>query len=109
MLLAFLLIASFADWVPARWISNDPKSLDLVKGTPINCLLLEHDQWSPALAEQAAKQEIVTLGVVRPGSDPVESALAALQNKLNGVLLEGDFPAADAARVRDRLAAAKAP
>ena len=109
MLLAFILIASFADWVPARWISNDPKSLDLVKDTPINCLLLERDQWSPAFAEQASKLDIVTLGVVRPGGDPVESALAALQNKLQGVVLEGDFPHADTARVRERLAAAKAP
>jgi hypothetical protein len=109
MLFAFLLIASMADWVPARWISNDPKSLELVRETPINCLLLERDQWSPEFAEQASKSDIVTLGVVRPGGDPVESALAALSSKLYGIVLEGDFTAADAARVRQRMAASKAP
>jgi hypothetical protein len=109
MLLALILIAGLTDWVPARWISSDPKSLELIRGTPINCLLLERDQWSPAFAEEAARQNVVTLGVVRPGGDPLESALAALRENLQGVVLEGDFPAAEIARVKSKLAAARAP
>src|SRR3954451_1420676 len=29
-----------ADWVPVRWPFADTASLDLLKGTPVNCLLL---------------------------------------------------------------------
>ncbi len=108
MLPALLLTIALADWVPARWIDRDPKSLELLKETPINCLLLERDQWSAALAEQAASQGIVMLGVIRSGGDPVEAARDALRNKLQGVVLEGDFPTSAADRVRDSLAAAKA-
>ena len=32
MLLPVLLLVGFADWVPARWHSDDPKTLDLLKG-----------------------------------------------------------------------------
>jgi hypothetical protein len=35
---AALLIALYQDWVPARGLSADPKSLDLLASTPINCL-----------------------------------------------------------------------
>src|SRR5712692_6320383 len=77
MLFALLLGVSLVDWVPARWISAEPGSLDLVKGTPINCLLLEQNQWSAALGERAASQGIVTLGVIRRGGDPVEAARGA--------------------------------
>lgn len=109
MLLALLLTASLADWVPARWISGDPNSLELLKATPINCLLLERDQWSAGLADKAKNQGVVTLGVVRPGPDPLEQARLALGNKLTGVVLEGDFPASVAAKVRDSMAASKMP
>src|SRR5712692_11470579 len=100
MLFALLLGVSLVDWVPARWISAEPGSLDLVKGTPINCLLLEQNQWSAALGERAASQGIVTLGVIRRGGDPVEAARGALRSKLQGVVLEGDFEPAVAERVR---------
>ncbi len=109
MFLALLLtVTSLADWVPARWISSETKSLDLLKETPINCLLLEQNQWSAGLAEQAAKQGVATLGVIREGGDPVGAARAALRYKLNGVVLEGDFSAAVADRVRDSLVGPKA-
>jgi len=108
MLFALLLTVSLADWVPARWISNDPKSLDLLKDTPVNCLLLERGQWASEFVERAALQGVVTLGVIRDGGDPVEAARAALGNKLQGVVLEGDFPASAVERVRDSLGASKA-
>ena len=109
MVLALLLTVSLADWVPARWIAGDPKSLDLLKDTPINCLLLEPDQWSAGFSEQATRHGIVTLGVVRPGGDAREAARTAIGNKLAGIVLEGDFPASVAEQVRDTLAGSKAP
>jgi hypothetical protein len=100
MLFALMLIASAADWVPMRWTSADPKSLELVKDTAINCLLLERGQWSPEFAKAAADRGIATLGVVRAESDSVDAAIAA---KLNGVVLEGNFDATVAERLRNRL------
>jgi hypothetical protein len=96
-----MLIASAADWVPMRWASADPKSLDLVKGTPVNCLLLERSEWSPQFAKAAAEMGIATLGVVRPEADSVDAAIDA---KLSGIVLEGDFEAPVAQRLRSRLA-----
>ncbi|HYM13926.1 MAG TPA: hypothetical protein VEU62_24525 [Bryobacterales bacterium] len=107
MLLALLLTVSLADWVPARWIDRNPQSLDLLQQTPINCLLLERDQWSVALAERAASLGVVTLGVVRTGGDPLQAARDAVRNKLQGVVLEGDFSASVADRIKDSLAASK--
>jgi len=101
MLFAFLLLAGVADWVPMRWTSADPKSLDLVKGTAINCLLLERAQWSPQFAKSAAEIGVATLGVVRPESSSVDGAIDA---KLDGVVLEGDFDVALAQKIRGRLA-----
>src|SRR4030088_907543 len=101
MLLALLLIANVADWVPMRWISADPKSLELLKGTPINCLLLQRAQWSPQFAKAASQIGVSTLGVVRPEADSPDAAIEA---KLSGVVLEGDFDSAVTQRIRNRIA-----
>ena len=42
--LLVLAIAPPPDWVPARWPSGDPKSLELLRDTPVNCWLLEPDR-----------------------------------------------------------------
>jgi len=97
MLLATLAAADPAGWVPARWPWNDPKSLELVAGTPVNCLLLERP--SPELAKAAADRGITTLAVVRPGGDLQEAVGKARAGGVSGVILEGDFPAGTAARV----------
>jgi hypothetical protein len=91
MLLALLLLASPPDWIPARWNSNDPKSLELIAQTPINCLLLERSQWAPAFNKSATQRGIATLGVIRPGADAVEQARQATTMGMTGVALEGDF------------------
>ena len=89
MLFAFLLLAtSVADWVPMRWSSADPKSLDLLSGTAINCILVERPHWSGALIKEAHSRNIAVLGVVRPGGDTAEAA------GLDGIVLEGDFETA---------------
>jgi hypothetical protein len=80
MLLALLLAVNLADWVPARWPSNDPKSLELVAETPINCLLVE--QPTAGFVEAATERGIAVLAVVRAGAGGVPGGLA-------GVVVEG--------------------
>jgi hypothetical protein len=93
MLLAALLLSTTPSaWVPARWTSSDTASLDLLKPTPVNCLLLEHDKWSKPFAAAAAKQGVAVLGVVRPGPSALDQAREAVNLGLTGVVLEGDFP-----------------
>jgi len=89
-------------WVPARWTWTDPKTLDLLSGTPINCLLL--DSYTVDFISRAAARGIVTLAVFRPGADPADAARKAVRAGMQGVVLEGDFPKGAAARVRDALA-----
>ncbi len=90
MVLTVLLAAAAvaADWVPARWNSSDPKTLDLVSGTPVNCLLIEQGLWSPGFSEQAASRGIVVLGVVRNPASPAETARQAARAKLTGIVVE---------------------
>src|SRR5712692_10589994 len=103
MLAAFLLVAAPVDWAPARWYSGDPKSLELIARTPINCLLLERANWSGPFVALAAERGIATLGVVRPGPDAVDQARKAAALHMSGVVLEGDFDA----KVREALADSK--
>jgi hypothetical protein len=109
LLSAMPLLASMAPpsaWVPARWDSTAPKSLDLLTGTPINCLLLS--SYTPEFVTGAAARGIATLAVLKPGADPADPARKAIRTGLQGIVLEGDFPAGTAARVRDSLADAHA-
>jgi hypothetical protein len=103
MLTALLLLASVADWVPMRWGSSDPASLDLLSGTPVNCLLLEKAQWSAPFIAAAAKANVAALGVIRPGADAVDSARKAAGLKMPGVVLEGGFERTVIATIRDTL------
>jgi hypothetical protein len=105
MLTALLLLASVADWIPMRWGSADPASLELLKGTPVNCLLIEKPHWSEPLIAAAASKEIVTLAVVRPSGDALEAAQKAAALKFNAVLLQGTFDS----NVRTTLADSKVP
>src|SRR5262252_9909722 len=99
MLAAFLVLAAMPDLVPARWISNDPKSLDLLRDTPVNCLFIEQPQWSARLNEEAAARGITTLGVIHPGSDAMPAAQKLATLHFAGAVLEGSFTGADADRV----------
>ncbi len=83
MLLAFLLLAGVSDWVPARWHSGDPKSLELIAETPINCLLLERDVWKPEFFAAASARGVAVLGVIRPGEAPGDTT------GLAGLVVEG--------------------
>ena len=92
MLLALFLAAQPSAWIPAHWTSSDPGSLNLLKDTPVNCLVLESAQWSSAFAESASARGVITLGVVRPGPSALDQARQAAAQKLTGIFLEGDFP-----------------
>ena len=95
-----------ADWVPVRWPWTDVASLDLLAGTPVNCLLLEN--YTAGFAAAAEGRGLVTLAVLTPSSGDVGAATTkALAAKVTGVALEGEFP--DTAEAAARQAAAGAP
>lgn len=61
-----LLLAAVAvtSCVPARWDSSDPKTLALLDGTPINCLLVDEQHWSKAFSDAAKARGLALYGVV---------------------------------------------
>jgi len=109
MLLAVLCPAaelSPADWVPARWPWSDARSLELLDGSPINCLVLE--TWSPDFAAAARKRGLVTLASIAASTDDAaRAARRALDAGLTGIVLEGEF--ADGVPARVKAAAGSAP
>jgi hypothetical protein len=114
MILALLLtLAAPSDWVPARWHWLEAKTLELLSGSPVNCLLVDWNAQQKAQAQAfaaaAGERGIATLAVIRPGDNVVEAARGAISAKLTGIVLEGDFPAGAAERVKDGLADSKAP
>jgi hypothetical protein len=65
-MLVLMVLSGLTSLVPARWNSSDPKSLELLRGGPVNCILLEHPNWTPALLRAARQQHIETFGVIHP-------------------------------------------
>ena len=137
-LLPALLWGAPDAWIPARWsggplelerlakartppadeavrdtIANwyDPATLDLLRDSPLNCLLVT---WSAgaadaverrqqalvkAYATEAHRRGIAMLGLVYPGADPEKFMPAAADARLDGIVLEGKFPSGSAARI----------
>jgi len=93
-----------ADWVPIRWQWEQPQSLDLLRETPLNCLLLK--AYSPEFVTAAEARGIATLAVIAAGSDPLPAARQAVAAHVTGIVLEGDFPEGTARRVREAAAPA---
>lgn len=91
MLLALAALAALPDLVPARWSSGDPATLELLRPTPVNCLLIEQQQWSGAFNDEAAKRGITTLAVIRPQPDAAAQGELALKLHFGGAVLEGTF------------------
>jgi hypothetical protein len=87
-----------SDWVPVRWPWPDAQSLELLAGSPVNCLLLK--TYPAGLVSAAAGKGLVTLAVLTPGGDAAAAARNALSAKVTGIVLEGDFPEGAAAQVR---------
>ena len=94
-----LLAAGPRDWVPMRWNWSDAASLELLAGSPVNCLLVKN--YDAGFIAAATKKGIAALALVMPGEDAAGAARKAHQAKLQGVVLEGDFPAGTADRVRE--------
>lgn len=102
--LAYASVPKPADWVPARWPWTDPPSLDLLSGSPVNCLLLR--QYPPALVAAATARGLITLAVLQPGADAPAQARQALAAHVTGLVLDGDFPDSVAAAVREAAGSA---
>lgn len=109
MLFAAIALAALPDLVPARWMSNDPASLDLLRGTPVNCVLVEQAQWSQPFNEAASKRGVVTMAVIRPEADLLASAHRAIELRFGGAVLEGSFAAARKPDLVKALSDAKLP
>lgn len=109
MFLALFLLAGAAHLVPARWNSSDPRSLELLANTRINCILLEQQQWDASLIKRAAERHIITLGVIHPDQNLAEYGRRASQLKLSGVVLEGDYEPALSDRLRAAVNSSKIP
>lgn len=107
MLAAALLLATYSDWVPARWPSSDLTSLDLLKNTPINCLWLERPNWSAAFAAEAARRGIATLGVIHREGDAIAAARELAKSGFTGGVIEGTFDEYSMLIVGGTLAKAK--
>jgi hypothetical protein len=89
----------------------DPATLALIEGTPINCLLVtfsigaapeverRQQQMVKEYARLAHARGIAVLGIVYPGADADAVAVAAREAQLDGLVLEGEFPAGLAAKL----------
>uniref|UniRef100_Q02CN2 Uncharacterized protein n=1 Tax=Solibacter usitatus (strain Ellin6076) TaxID=234267 RepID=Q02CN2_SOLUE len=83
-----------AGWVPVRWPWSDARSLELLAQTPVNCLLLT--RYPPEFVAAAQARGIAALAVVTSARE-IEGALAS---KVDGVVLEGEFPEDVAAGIK---------
>ncbi len=97
MLLAFPAVE---DCTPARWRDPAPESLELIRGTPVNCLLVEETAWRKGLLDAAREMGLLTLAVVRGGS--VEAAERAVSLGAEGIAAQGPRAAALVAWVQER-------
>ncbi|MCW5977665.1 MAG: hypothetical protein KIT09_06290 [Bryobacteraceae bacterium] len=99
----------------ANWYRAD--TLDLLKGTPINCLLVtfaaapdgETEVAQRRLVKEyvrlAHERRLAVLGMVHAGADLAGLAAAANEAGLDGLALDGDFPHSAAADVETAMRA----
>ena len=132
-------------WIPARWPGGplelqrrakakttpsdaaireaiaswyDPATLNLLEGSPVNCLLLtwsagadreveqSQQQLVKAYAAEAHRRGIAVLGVVYPGADSSQFVASAADARLDGLVLDGVFPGEFTGQVSKALASA---
>jgi hypothetical protein len=87
MLLAVALVSFLPDCVPARWFSGDPKSLELLAGSPVSCLLVEKQNWTQPLIEEGHRRGLKMLAVL-------DSPVATVPGDADALVFEGDPAAA---------------
>ena len=93
-----------SDWVPMRWPWSDAASLELLSGTPTNCLLLK--TVAPDFVQAAVARGLVTLAVIAPDGDVAGAVRRAMAAKVTGIAIEGDLPEGAAAGVREAAGSA---
>ncbi|GIU76624.1 MAG: hypothetical protein KatS3mg004_3711 [Bryobacteraceae bacterium] len=100
-LLAGLLLAlpMVDNCTPARWRDPAPESLELLGGTPVNCLLVEAPAWRAELIAKAHGAGMLVLGAV--ASRDLAAARQALQAGVDGIAAEGPRSAEMAAWARE--------
>ena len=72
MISAVLTMAALSACVPARWGSARVESLELLRASPVNCLLVEEKHWQPAFVAAAHERGLTLLALV--GSSSIERA-----------------------------------
>ncbi len=91
MIALLLLAVAAVDLVPMRWPASEPKSLEVLDGTPVNSILLEAEAWSPSLIAEAKRRNIAVFAVVHPSDEAADALRRAAALPFDGVVLEGDF------------------
>ena len=89
MIPALVLAAAMADWVPVRWFTSDPASLDLLGATPFNCVLLDAPLWDGRFVSRAHERGIAVAGVIGGAEDAARRAAQAAEQGLDALVLEG--------------------
>lgn len=82
-----LLLPAVETCTPARWRDAAPESLELLRGTPINCLLVEPSAGTEHFYRSARERGLLALAVIR-GADAAAAA-RALEAGAEGLAAEG--------------------
>lgn len=83
--LLLLAVTDLSSCVPARWPSPDPQSLALLKGTPINCLVVPKTEWPQEFLLAARESGIRVLASVSGSPEAAPEGFA-------GFLVETELP-----------------
>src|SRR3954452_20116369 len=96
----------------------DPATLTLLDGSPVNCLLVTWSAGANAESElrqrellqvyidRARQRKLAILGLVYPGGDASKIAASAAEARLDGLVLDGQFPAGFTQQITTALLAA---
>jgi hypothetical protein len=99
LLLWPVLPVALADCAPVRWPSADPHTLDLLTGSPLNCLLLDPPLWKDDFLAAAHDRRFTVLASVGT-SGSADLAKMALSLDFDGLVVEGDRPQEEWAALR---------
>ena len=94
MVFALLMASAAVNWLPMRWSAADPAALTLLKGGPVNCLLLEAEAASPNVTKRASELGLDALVVAHPGATSKDVEKAKNLNA-KGIVFEGKFDKAE--------------
>ncbi|HEX8984077.1 MAG TPA: hypothetical protein VF767_01545 [Bryobacteraceae bacterium] len=91
-------MAVSATWVPMRWPEgwSDPSLLDLLKGTPVNCLVFLWGDRKPAaaLVEEGRRRGLALVGLIEGAGDRAAAIRDAQAAHLDAIALDTPAQAA---------------